>query len=48
MTYKYYITRPMPAVELKLNMIISKKPQLIKSLKRTHIHPLFQKYSYIR
>ena len=48
MTYNYYITRLMPAVDLKLNMIISKNPHLKKSLNRSNIHPLFQKYSYIR
>ena len=47
MTYNYYITCPMPAVELKLKMILSKNPHLIKSLNRSHIHPLNQKYSYI-
>ena len=39
MAYDYYITRPMPAVELKLNKIISKNPHLIKSLNRSQIHP---------
>ena len=48
LTYNYYITCPMPAVELKLNMILSKNPHLIKSLNRSHIHPLIQIYSYIR
>ena len=48
MTYDYYIKHPTPAVELKLNMIISKNPNLIKSLKRSHIHPLIRKYSHIR
>ena len=48
MTYDYYIKTPMPAVELKLNMIISKNPHLIKSLNTSHIHPLIRKYSYIR
>ena len=43
LTYKYYVTRPMPAVELKLNMITSKNPHLIKSFNRSHIHPLIQK-----
>ena len=47
MTHNYYITRPMPAVELKLNMNISKNPHIIKSLNRSHSHPLIQKYSYI-
>ena len=48
MTYGYYIKHPLPAVELKLNMIISKNPHLIKSLNRSHIHPLIRKYSYDR
>ena len=48
MTYNYYITCPMPAVELKLNMILSKNPHLEKSLNRFHIHPLIQKFSYLR
>ena len=48
MTSNYYITCPMPADELKLNMIISKNPHLIKSLNRSHIHPIIQKYSYTR
>ena len=48
MTYKYYIQNPLPAVELKMNMILAKKPHLIKSLNRSHIHPLIRKYSYIR
>ena len=38
----------MPAVELKINMFISKNPQLIKSLNRSHIHPLIREYSHIR
>ena len=48
MTYDYYIKHPMPAVELKLDMIISKNPHLIKSLNRSPIHPLIRKYSHIR
>ena len=48
MTYDCYITHPMSAIELKLNMIISKNPHLIKSLNRSHIHPLIRKYSHIR
>ena len=48
LTYSYYITRPMPAVEIKLNMISSKNRHLIKSINRSHIHPLIKKYSYIR
>ena len=30
MTYDYYMKYPMTAVELKLNMILSKNPYLIK------------------
>ena len=48
MTYKYYIQNPMPAVELNMNMILVKNPHLIKSLNRSHIHPLTRKFSYIR
>ena len=48
MAHDYYITRPMPAVELKLNMIISKNPHLIKSLNRSHFRPIIRNYSYIR
>ena len=48
MTYDYYIKHPMSAVELKLNTINSKNPNLIKSLNRSHIHPLFRKYFHIR
>ena len=48
MIYDYYIQHPMQAVELKLNMIISKNPHLMKSLNRSHIHPLIRKCSYIR
>ena len=43
----YYITYPMPAVELKLNKMFSKNPHLIKAINRFHIHPLIRKYSYI-
>ena len=48
MTYDYYIKHPMSAVELKLNLIISKNPNLFKSLNRSHIHPLIRKYSHTR
>ena len=47
-SYKNYIQHPMPMVERRLNMVIAKNPHLIKSLNRSHIHPLIQKYSYIR
>ena len=48
MTHEYYIQHPMPMVEKRLNMVIAKNPLLIKSLNRSHIHPLVQKYSYLR
>ena len=48
MTYDDYIKHPMPAVELKLNMILSKNHNLKKSLNRSHIHPLIREYSHIR
>ena len=48
MTYDYFKKHPMPAVETKLSMIISKTPNLIKALNRSHIHPIFRKHSHIR
>ena len=48
MTYDYYIKCPIPVVELKLNMNINKNHHPIKSLNRSHIHPLLRKYSDIR
>ena len=48
MTYDYYIKHPMSAVLLKLNMNVSKNANLIKSLNRSHIHPLIRKFSHIR
>ena len=47
MTYNNYIKHPMPAIELKLNMIIARNLHLINSLNRSHIHPLIIKYSHI-
>ena len=47
MTYEHYITLPMQAVELKLNMIIAKNPNLINSLNRFYNHLLIRKYSHI-
>ena len=47
MTYEYYINRPMQAIELKLNMIIAKNPQLINSLDRTKITSTYKNiFSY--
>ena len=48
MTYDYYIKNPTPAVELRIYMIISKNPHLMKLLNRSFIQPLIRKYSRIR
>ena len=47
MSYKYYINHPMSMLERRINMIIAKNPQLIKSLNRNINHPLIRKYSHI-
>ena len=47
MTYCFHIKQPMPAVEMKLNMISAKIPYLIFSPNRFHNHPLFRKSSHI-
>ena len=43
MTYDIYFKHPVQTLELKLNMIVAKNPQLINSLNRSHIHPLIRK-----
>ena len=47
MSCKYYINHPMSMLERRINMIIAKNPQLIKSLDRNKNHPLIRKYSHI-
>ena len=47
MTYEHYVNQPVHALELKLNMIIAKNPELIISLDRNKNHPLIRKYSHI-
>ena len=47
MTYNYHIKQPMQAVEMKLNMIVAKKRNLLKSPKRFHNHALIKSYSHI-
>ena len=42
-----YIDNPMPMVERRINFIIAKNPQLIKSLHRNKNHALSRKYSHI-
>ena len=40
------INQPMSALEIRINMIIAKNPELIKSLDLKN-HPLIRKYSHI-
>ena len=47
MTYESYFNQPMQAIELRLNMIIAKNPQLINALDRNKNHPLIRKYSHL-
>ena len=46
MTYKTYIQQPMPMVERRMNCVIHKCPQLIRTLDRNKNHPLIRKYSH--
>ena len=47
MNYRYYINQPMSMLERRINFIIDKNPELIKSIDRTKNHPLIRKYSHI-
>ena len=47
MSYKYYVKNPMHMVERRLNMIISRKPHLIKALDRGVSHPFIRKCSQV-
>ena len=47
MSYIQYINNPMSMLERRINFLIAKNPQLIKSLDRTKNHPLIRKYPYI-
>ena len=46
-TYDNYINHPMPAIEIKLNMILAKNPHFINSLDRSIIHTSIKKYRHI-
>ena len=46
MTYKYYMNTPMSMLERRINMVIGKNPQLIKSLIIKENHPITRKYDY--
>ena len=38
MTYEHYVNQPMQSVDLRLNMIVAKNPQLINSLDQNKNH----------
>ena len=46
-TYKYYMNTPMSMLERRMNMVIGKNPQLIKSLNIKENHPITRKYDYL-
>ena len=46
-TCEHYINQPMQSVELGLDMIIARNPQLIDLLDQNKNHPLIRKYSHI-
>ena len=48
MTYKYYLTCPMPMVERRINFIIKKNPEIINIFDTNKNHPLIRKYSHIK
>ena len=43
MTYKHYMNQPMQSVELGINMVVARNPELINSLDRNENHPLVRK-----
>ena len=47
MSYKFYLSMPMPMLERRMNYIIAKNPDLINCLDRNKNHPLIKKYSHI-
>ena len=47
MTYEYYINRPMQAVEMKLNMLIARNPELMKVIGDSKDNPLIRQHSHI-
>ena len=47
MKYEFHINRPMQAFELKLNVLIARKPELIKVFGGSKAHPLMRKYSHL-
>ena len=47
MTHKHYMNQPMSALELRINLLIAKNPQLINIFNRNKNQPLIRKYSHI-
>ena len=47
MAYEHYIKQPMQPIELKLNMIFAKNPNLKNSLITYNNHPLFIEYFHL-
>ena len=47
MTYDSYIEHPMQAIELRLNILTARNPELINYLDRKKNHPLIRKSSHI-
>ena len=47
MTYKYYMNTPMSMLERRINIVISKNPQLIKSLNIKENHPITRQCDYL-
>ena len=46
MTYEHYLNQPKSMLEWKLNAMLAKSPELIKSLGKSS-QPLFRKYQHI-
>ena len=47
MTSKYYMNTPMSMLERRINMVITKNPQLIKSLNIIKNHPISRQCDYL-
>ena len=47
MTYEQYFTQPKPMLEWKLNAILTKNPEFIKTL-GNNSHPLIRKDQHIK
>ena len=48
MTYECYMNQPMQSIELRLNMVIARNPELINLLDRNEKHPLVRNNSHIK